>query len=616
MTIALELLAPAGNAEIGIAAIDHGADAVYIGAPKFSARANAGVQANEIRRLIHYAHLFYAKVYVALNTILTDEEISEALEIIREVYEYGADGLIIQDRGLLELDLPPIPLIASTQMHNDTPEKIRFLEDVGFKRVILARELSLDDITAIRQATHVELEVFVHGALCVSYSGQCYMSQAVAGRSGNRGVCAQPCRSRYALTDGDGNSILEDKFLLSLKDLNLMNDLPALAAAGVTSFKIEGRYKAIDYVKNVTAAYSLALDEFISNHPEYHRSSSGRSELLFMPNPAKSFNRGFTRYFLSGMKEKVASLDTQKSIGQAIGAVTGVGKGFFQTDCADLQNGDGFCFFTKENELAGFRLERVEGKKAYPNSMKGIAKGISLFRNHDMVMSRVLKKASSCRQLNVEMEFVHAGDSVRIAARDEDGNCAERMFDATYVEPKDLAKARKQIEKQISSTGNTPFRVAQAAISGRIGFLPLSLLNMMKRNVLAELERIRIESFLRITAEFKPNSVPYPEKRLDFRANVLNQNAKRFYERHGAKVVETAFESQSDPIGKEVMKTRYCLRHQLDACLLPGQSSRQLKEPLRISDSHHVYRLQFDCEQCRMFVILERKNNAGIFRPR
>jgi putative protease len=607
MTIALELLAPAGNAEIGIAAIDHGADAVYIGAPKFSARANAGVQADEIRRLIKHAHLFYAKVYVALNTILSDEEIAEARDIIHEIYEFGADGLIIQDRGLLELDLPPIPLIASTQMHNDTPEKVRFLEDVGFKRAILARELSLGDIAVIRRATSLELEVFIHGALCVSYSGQCYMSQAVAGRSGNRGVCAQPCRSRYALLDGDGKYVLDDKFLLSLKDLNLMKDLTALVNTGVTSFKIEGRYKDVEYVKNVTAAYSRALDELISEQTGYQRSSSGRAEFLFAPDPAKSFNRGYTRYFLSGLKEKVASLDTQKSIGQFIGTVTGMGRGFFQTDCDDLENGDGLCFFTKGGGLSGFRVDRVVEGRVYPNSMKDIAKGISLFRNHDMRMSRMLKKTSSCRRLAVELEFVQAGDGVRLAARDEDGNEAELVSDEPYREPVDLAKAREQIEKQISSTGNTPFKVKKTAISGRIGFLPLSFLNRLKRNVLAELEHVRREGFPRATAEFKRNNVPYPEKHLDFRANVLNQYAKRFYERHGAEVVEAAFETQMDLLGKEVMKTRYCLLHQLDACLLSGSSRRRFKEPLYISDSHHVYRLQFDCERCRMAVILERK---------
>jgi 23S rRNA 5-hydroxycytidine C2501 synthase len=605
VTIPLELLAPAGNTEIGIAAIDHGADAVYIGAPKFSARANAGVDPAAIQQLIRHAHLFYAKVYVALNTILTDEEIPEALNIIQEIYEFGADGLIIQDRGLLELDLPPIPLIASTQMHNDTPEKVRFLEDVGFKRAILARELSLDEIAAIRKKTTIELEVFVHGALCVSYSGQCYMSQAVAGRSGNRGVCAQPCRSRYNLIDGDGKRILDDKFLLSLKDLNLLEDIPSLIAAGVTSFKIEGRYKEIDYVKNVTATYRRALDDFIAHHPDYCRSSSGSSDVFFSPDPAKSFNRGFTRYFISGNKEKAGSIDTQKSIGQFIGTVTGIGTGFFKTDCPELQNGDGLCFFTKKRELTGFRIERVQGNRLYPNSMKDIAQGILLYRNYDIAMNRLLKKASARRQISVEMEFVQSGDSVQLTVRDEDSNYVEQVFDAPYVPPKDLAKTKEQIEKQISSAGNTPFIVSQATLSGRIGFLPVSLLNTMKRTVLAELKLIRQENH-RKTSIIKINDIFYPEKKLDYHANIINRYAERFYRRHGVEVVEQAFETLSDPIGKEVMRTRYCLRYQLDACLLSPQSDSRLKEPLYLSDQHHIYRLQFDCKQCRMSVILER----------
>ncbi len=304
MVTPLELLAPAGNAEIGIAAIDHGADAVYIGAPKFSARADAGVSLADIARLIQYAHLYYAKVYVALNTILTDREIPESLEIIREVFQLGADGLILQDVGLLELDLPPIPLIASTQMHNNTLEKVQFLEAVGFKRVILARELSLDEIAVIRNKTTIELESFVYGALCVSYSGQCYMSQAATGRSGNRGVCAQPCRSRYTLTDADSNVIRHDKFLLSLKDLNLMNAIPDLIAAGVTSFKIEGRYKGIDYVKNVTAAFRQVIDRFIGKHSDYCRGSSGVSEFTFSPDPRQDLQPRLYSIFYFRQKRK------------------------------------------------------------------------------------------------------------------------------------------------------------------------------------------------------------------------------------------------------------------------------------------------------------------------
>jgi 23S rRNA 5-hydroxycytidine C2501 synthase len=608
MKTPLELLAPAGNADIGIAAIDHGADAVYIGAPQFSARADAGVPAGEIARLLQHAHLYYARVYVALNTILTDKEIPEALDIIRQIYDLGADGLIIQDPGLLELDIPPIPLIASTQMHNDAPEKIRFLEDVGFTRVILARELSLEDIAAIRQQTSIELECFVHGSLCVSYSGQCSMSQAVTGRSGNRGVCAQPCRSRYTLVDGDGNNIISDKFLLCLKDLNLMNDIPDLVAAGISSFKIEGRYKEIDYVKNVTAAYSRALDAFIRNRPDYCRSSSGRSEPVFEPDTAKSFNRGFSRYFIAGGKKKIASMDTPKSIGQPVGKITGVGKEFIRTDCADLQNGDGLCFFTKGKDLAGFRVERIDNLKIFPNSMKDLSKGISLYRNHNIAFIRLLNKISSRRRIGVEMDFKYAGDIVHLAARDEDGNEAELAVHKTYEEPRDSSMARDQIEKHISSTGNTPFKAERVGICGRIGFFSMSFLNGLKRDVLKELERIRLERRPRNVVALVPNNIPYPEKQLDFHANVINEYARKFYQRHGANVLEPAFEALSDIAGREVMKTRYCLRYELDACLKTGRPRRELKAPLRISDGHQTYLLKFDCDACRMsLILLERK---------
>jgi 23S rRNA 5-hydroxycytidine C2501 synthase len=604
MTVLLELLAPAGNADIGIAAIDHGADAVYIGAPRFSARASAGVETKDIARLIQHAHLYYAKVYVALNTILTDDEISDALDVIREIYDLGADGLIIQDPGLLEMDLPPIPLIASTQMHNDTPEKIRFLEDVGFKRVILARELSLEEIAEIRQRTRIELECFVHGALCVSYSGQCYMSHAVAERSGNRGVCAQPCRSRYTLRDGNGNSILNDKFLLSLRDLNLIDNIPDLVSAGITSFKIEGRYKEIDYVKNVTAAYSRALDAFILKHRKYRRSSSGISETTFLPDPAKSFNRGFTGYFISGREEKIASMNTQKSIGQAVGKVVQLGKGFFKTDCPDLKNGDGLCFFTKEGELSGFRIERIENSKVFPNTMKDLAEGASLYRNYDVSLRRMLQKASGQRRIRVEMSFDQSDDAIRLEARDEDGNCSELIVHRSYEEPRDPLMAKEQIEKHLSATGNSPFKVTKINISGSIGFFPVSVLNSIRRDVLAELARIRLAKHPRDTMEIKPNRIPYPDRRLDFHANVLNECARRFYQRHGAEVVEPAFEILPEIKGREVMTTRYCLRHELDACLRSSQSDRRLKEPLRISDGRHEYLLKFDCEACKMSVIL------------
>jgi 23S rRNA 5-hydroxycytidine C2501 synthase len=601
---ALELLAPAGTADIGIAAIDHGADAVYVGAPRFSARANAGVDTGDIARLIRHAHFCYARVYVALNTILTDEEIPEALRVIHEVYRLGADGLIIQDPGLLEMDLPPIPLIASTQMHNETPEKIRFLEDVGFKRAILARELSLEEIAAIRRETGIELEFFVHGALCVSYSGQCYMSQAVAGRSGNRGICAQPCRSRYTLEDRDGNRILTDRFLLSLRDLNLMNDIPGLIAAGITSFKIEGRYKEIDYVKNVTAAYSQALNAFIRNNPAYRRSSSGKTEPTFTPDPANTFNRGFTRYFVSGCSEKNSSMDTQKSIGRPVGTVTGIGKGFIRTDCPELHNGDGLCFFTREKELAGFRVERVETGKVFPNTMRGIEHGILLYRNHDVGLTRALNKTASSRRLiRVEMAIRHQANAVHLEATDEDGNKAAAVFDIPYEKPRNPSMAAEQVGRHLSSAGNTLFTVSNVDLSGPIGFLAISFLNRIRREVLEALANTRTERFPRQTAVFIQNDVPYPQKRLDFRANVFNQKARKFYERHGAVVMEPAFETISEATGREVMRTRYCLRYELDACLKADGPHRRLEEPLRISDGRHTYLLKFDCNACRMSLI-------------
>jgi 23S rRNA 5-hydroxycytidine C2501 synthase len=606
MTTQLELLAPAGDADIGIAAIDHGADAVYIGAPKFSARAEAGVNLDDINRLIRHAHLYYAKAYVALNTILTDNEIPLALEIINEVYQSGADGLILQDVGLLELDLPPIPLIASTQMHNTTPEKVQFLESAGFKRVILARELSLDEIAAIRQETRIELESFVAGALCVSYSGQCYMSQAATGRSGNRGVCAQPCRSRYTLIDSDGKTLMQDKFLLSLKDLNLMKSIPDLVAAGITSFKIEGRYKGIDYVKNVTAAFRQAIDSFISGHRDFRRTSSGISGFTFSPDPEKTFNRGYTQYFIHGRKEKVASINTQKSIGQYLGKITGMGKNYLTIDCHDLQNGDGLCFFTAQDELAGFRVNRVERDKLYPNSMKDLEVGAALYRNYDISLSRLLKKSSANRKIAVEMDFIQEDKLIRLAATDEDGNQVETILENMYMLPQNPSRAREQIETQLCKTGNSPYHVRRLTIHPpQPGFLPVSSLNGMRRDVLEKLTKIRLEKYPRQNIPLVPNNAPYPGKRLDFRANVLNEHARQFYIRHGVQDIEPAFETLSDTTGKTVMTTRYCIRHQLDLCPKYNKATNFPKEPLRIRDTHHTYRIEFDCKNCRMFVLFE-----------
>jgi len=603
----LELLAPAGDADIGIAAIDHGADAVYIGAPKFSARAAAGVRLDDISRLIEYAHFYRVKVYVALNTILNDSELAESLALIRTIHALGADGLIIQDVGLLELDLPPIPLIASTQMHNSTPEKVRFLEAVGFQRAILARELSLSEIAGIRrQARKIELETFVHGALCVSYSGQCYMSQAIAGRSGNRGVCAQPCRSHYTLLDGRGKTRLKNKYLLSLKDLNLISRVPDLIAAGSTCFKIEGRYKGMDYVKNVTAAYRQVIDQFIHEHAGYRRGSSGISELVFIPDVSRTFNRGYSQYFVDGRREKIASMDTQKSIGQCLGKITAVGKDYFQIECEDLQNGDGLCFFTGQCNLTGVRVNRVHEGKIYPNSMKGLEAGLLLYRNFDAAFAKGLKRTSARRLITVELGFRQSDTFIRLVAKDEDGNQAEAVKEVWFDPSQNPDKAREHIEKQLTRTGNTPFRISRLTIEPREpGHLSASLLNSLRRDVLEKLTRLRHETYFREDKQFQFNDVPYPEKYLDFRANVFNAAARRFYERHGATVTEPAFETFSDLAGKTLMTTRYCIRYQLDLCPRFQQSEAFVEEPLYLRDAHHTYRLEFDCKQCRMSVILE-----------
>ncbi|MGE0083592.1 MAG: U32 family peptidase [Desulfococcaceae bacterium] len=612
MTIPLELLAPAKNADIGIAAIDHGADAVYIGAPKFSARAEAGNTAEDISRLIRHAHLFYAKVYVALNTILRNEEIPQALDMIHTVFDMGADGLIIQDVGLLELDLPRIPLIASTQMHNDTREKVKFLEDAGFQRVILARELSCEEIRKIRRETNIELESFVHGALCVSYSGQCYMSQAVAQRSGNRGVCAQPCRSRYTLTDGEGNTVVDRKFLLSLKDLNLSRHIPDLVEAGVTSFKIEGRLKEMDYVKNVAAAYRIAIDEFIQAHPEYRRASSGTPSFTFAPDLNRTFHRGYTAYFIHGRKEKIASFDTQKSIGQDVGTVTSIGRDFFTISSSSLENGDGLCFFNQEKNLLGLRVEQVRENRIYPSSMNELRVGTRLFRNHDHAFCRILKKKSATRQIALEISFFQDTDGICLNLKDEDGRQSRYDMPLGFEPAKNPARIKEQIYTNLSRTGDTPYTVVKVDIQPETpGFIPLSALNEIRRKALEHHTQIRLETFPAKQVQLIPNSVPYPETELSFTANILNDYARKFYQRHGVLHLEPAFETLADTRGKTVMTTRYCIRHQMDACLKKPGSRKILTEPMRIDDGLHQYRLEFDCKKCRMHVILESRRSPS-----
>lgn len=607
--IPLELLAPAGNGEIGRVAIDHGADAVYIGAPRFSARANAGNTLEEISKLIDYAHLFKARVYIALNTILTDSEIMEARDLITEIYGAGADGIIIQDTGLLEMDLPPIPLIASTQMHNATPEKVEFLQSAGFSRVILARELTLEEIRQIRSRTEVELECFVHGALCVSYSGNCYLSQAAFGRSGNRGVCAQPCRLKYTLKDGKGREVISNRHLLSLKDLNLISHIKELTEAGITSFKIEGRYKDMAYVKNVVAAYRQAIDNFMEKSPGYRKQSSGNVQFQFVPDLNRTFNRGYTSYFLlepEGTSHQ-AAMDSPKSIGANLGLITRVGKNCFSLSGKEVHNGDGICFISRSGVLKGFRVDRIESDLIFPNDMDGLEVGVKLFRNHDHHFLKLLERKTADRRIAISMQFDQRATEISLRVTDEDGYSVNCSVSAVYEEARQPERVREQIRSQLTSTGNTIFEVTGFCMeSPMAGFLPLSLLNSLRREALDQLTSLRKCGYRVRRGLFKRELAHiYPEKKLDYGANVFNSSARGFYERHGAKIVENAFETGTAPSGRILMTTRYCLRREIGACLKKEVKQRKIDPPLTLTDGKRTYRLHFDCRQCRMHLLGE-----------
>lgn len=605
-TIPIELLAPAKNPILGKTAINYGADAVYIGAPSFGARASVSNTLAEIEQLIKYAHLFRAKVYITLNTILLDSEFPIAEKLIRKLYQAGADGIIIQDMGLLELSLPPIPIIASTQTHNATPEKVLFLEKVGFKRVILARELSLQEIKAISNVTTVELESFVHGALCVSYSGQCYMSQAICGRSGNRGVCAQPCRSSYDLIDKNGDKIIHDKHLLSLKDLNLSAYIPALLDAGITSFKIEGRLKDLHYVKNVVTHYRHQIDDALSDKQAYTKSSSGKTTYHFMSDPEKSFNRGFTSYLVEGRKEKTGSFLTQKSLGKKIGRITEVGTNWFKTDGECLSNADGICFFDHKDNLTGTLINNASDLKYFPKDMYGLKVGLEIYRNHDHQFEKLLENDISERKIDIKLRLTEWEEGIQLECSDEDHIKATVQLKMEKVPAEKIDLAKQQIIGQLIKLGNTPFKAKQVEIEAKaMYFIPTSTLNQLRRDLVKVLEENRIRDYQPEQIEFVKSTNPYPEKHLNYQGNVLNDSAKKFYERHGVKKIEPAFETKQTFENHVVMTTKHCIRYQMDVCPVHQKSTTRFNEPLYLKDNNHTFKLEFDCKRCVMHVILE-----------
>jgi putative protease len=604
----VELLAPARDLACGIAAIDSGADAVYVGAPQFGARARAGNTLEDVARLVAHAHTYWARVYVTVNTLLHDDELPRAVALIGRLYDTGVDAVIIQDVGLLESDLPPIALIASTQMHNHTPERVAFLEAIGIQRVILARELSLEEIRAIRAATSIELETFVHGALCVSYSGQCYMSYAIGGRSGNRGECAQPCRRRYTLVDRDGKPVVEGRHLLSLRDLNLSGHLEELLDAGVTSFKIEGRLKDQAYVTNVVSAYRQALDA-ASARQGLARASSGHSRVDFEPDLAKTFNRGYTTYFLHGRGEPPGALDSPKMVGEEAGVVRQVARGRFllNTDL-HLASGDGLCWFGPQGVLAGTFVNAIEsapdGVWVTPAETAGIYPGLAVYRNRDHAFLRQVEGSQPVRKIDVRLRLEAMEDGFRLRAVDEDGNvaCGTLVADGEHAHKPRQAEATAR--RQLARTGETPFRAVDVKLAwDQPYFLPVSALNELRRDTLDRLLATRAANRPQMGKGIARNDAAYPEQQLTYRGNVLNRQAAAFYRRHGVGEIEPAAESGLDMAGRVVMRTRYCIRHQLGLC--DGQrKTGNVREPLYLVDEDgHRYRLRFDCASCEMEVI-------------
>ena len=608
----LELLAPAKNLECGIAAIDHGADAVYIGAPKFGARAAAGNSIDDISELCRYAHQFSARVYVTVNTLINDDEIEHVRKLLRQLGEIGVDAILVQDMAIVEMmrngncQLPTnfqLSLHASTQTDNRTASKVAWLQQLGFSRVVLARELSLDEIRSIHeQVPDVELEVFVHGALCVSYSGQCYASEYCFGRSANRGECAQFCRLKFNLIDADGREIVHQRHLLSLKDLCQIDRLEELAEAGACSFKIEGRLKDVGYVKNVVSAYSQRLNNIIRHHPDrYERSSKGRVEYSFAPNLKKTFNRGMTHYFLDGRCRDIASFDTPKAIGEYVGRVKEIrDRSCTVAGTAAFANGDGLCFINDEHELEGFRVNRAEGNRLFPLTMpSGIHQGTPLYRNNDVSFEKILSGKTAIRRLPVRMVF-SAIDSGFLLNVIGDGFSGA----ASVESPHELAnnEQRENIIRQLTRLGGTIYQCDDVEIVDDADkyFVPSSQLAYLRREALADIntfhsDDIQVVMPSKPASEISQSGLPLPHYTHRSLYNISNSLSEAFYSERGV--------SRSSNDGAPLMQCRHCLRYALGYCTRYGGKRPAWREPLhlQLSDGRQ-FRLQFDCKECQMNV--------------
>ena len=624
----IELLAPARDADIGIEAVKHGADAVYIGGPAFGARAAAGNSVAEIARLAAFAHRFHAQVFVAINTIFDDDEIEQARQLIWQLHDAGVDALIVQDMGLLELDLPPIQLHASTQTDIRTPEKARFLQDVGFSQIVLARELSLDEIRRVRAATDPDrcaLEFFIHGALCVAFSGQCYISHAHTGRSANRGECSQACRLPYTLEDAQGRIVAYDKHLLSMKDNDQSANLRALIDAGIRSFKIEGRYKDMAYVKNATAHYRQLLDAIMDERPEFAPSSSGRTTHFFAPQVEKTFNRGSTDYFTHGRHgSEVGAFDTPKFSGEPIGTVTRVAADWIEIDSdVELHNGDGVSYQPPTNKgankLAGMRINVVQGRRLFPNDMpdpQALRPGMMLYRNRDQAFERALEKDSAARRIDVRLHLTTSpAGALQLGLVDGDDITASAVCAATPEMARDTDKALAMLHQHLGKLGGTDFNAVHIAID-QPWFVPAATINQLRRDGIAALVTAREAQRPRLQrAQPIDPSAPYPEKALTYLGNVFNRHARDFYRKHGVELIADAYEANTTPGDVSLMITKHCLRYSFNLC--PKEAKDwQIKglkaEPMTLVNGSERLTLRFDCKACEMHVVGKMKKHRVI----
>jgi collagenase-like PrtC family protease len=628
----LELLSPARTADIGIEAIHHGADAVYIGGPSFGARTSADNSVLDIARLVKEAHRFHSRIFVTVNTILRDDELEPASKLIHQLYDAGVDALIIQDMGLLELDLPPIQLHASTQTDIRTPEKARFLQDAGLSQLVLARELTLQQIAAIRDGlgaatdpARSTIEYFIHGALCVAYSGQCFISHAHTGRSANRGDCSQACRLPYEVKDNQGRIVAHEKHVLSMKDNNQSGNLRALIDAGVRSFKIEGRYKDLAYVKNITAHYRTLFDEILEERPELARAASGQTRFSFTPDPNQNFNREFTDYFVQGRKDDIGAFDTPKNPGQAIGWVTKVAADHVEIETSSpdtvLHNGDGLCYHDLQKELVGLqtnRCEPVAGKvghwAVFPkdpmNGFKDLRKGTEINRNRDMDWVRALEKKSAERHISTWVHVREAERGLQLTLTDEDGFQGSATLPGPLQPAKDSEQAEAKLKENLARLGDTIFAPLDVVLDlSQPWFVPASQANALRREAVAALEAARAAGYKRLPrAQPVEPPVPYPEDTLTYLANVFNQKARDFYAKHGVKVIAAAYESHEEEGEVSLMITKHCVRFSLSLCPkqakgVTGVQGTVRAEPMQLINGKEKLTLRFDCKPCEMHVV-------------